>query len=53
MYLNDTCPVCKKHITPYSYKIIKGVKYHLDCEPYGKKTKRKRPGWEHPFDDSR
>jgi hypothetical protein len=30
-YLNQRCPTCGKDITPYSYTIVDGIKYHIGC----------------------
>jgi len=30
-FLNSVCPVCDKPVDSYNYKIIDGMKYHIDC----------------------
>ena len=31
-YKNQFCPTCGGRINNYSYKIVDGVKYHIECE---------------------
>jgi len=31
-FLNNICPVCKKPVGSYYYKVVEGKKMHMHCE---------------------